>query len=411
MRSAVRRRPVADAPIQFHPLSFVPERNEAEVLVGRPDSESFAVFDADDAALLRRMADGMHPEEAATWYQANYGQTVDMPDFLATLTELGFIRQEGEENTAAGKVRYQRLGKILFSPLSFACLAAVTTCWIIVILRHPQLAPNPRQVFFTNSVLLVQFAVIFLQIPWIGIHEAAHVLAGRRLGLPSRLGISTRLYFVVFETRMNGLLTVPRRKRYLPILAGMAMDIFVISGLGLIAFALIGPGGSEPLAGRILLAMTFPILVRCGYQFLLFLQTDIYFVIATWLGCHDLHAAAKAVIRNRLRRLPGWRGPLVDESQWTERDQRIARWYAPFFLVGGGILIVIGVLVVIPILGRALHLLAQGLRLSPSDGHFWANALFIALNLFQFGLLAVVAVRKRMRAKEASGHVDPVAQP
>jgi hypothetical protein len=395
---------MTETPIQFHPLSFVPEERAGEVLVGRPDSESFAVFEADDAALLRQMADGMDPDEAAAWYQARYGQAVDMQDFLATLTELGFVRRAGEDSAAAGPVRFQRIGQILFSRVAFGCLIVISTCWIVVILRHPDLAPNPRQVFFTNSILLVQLAITFLQIPWIGVHEAAHVLAGRRLGLPSRLGVSTRLYFVVFETRMNGLLTVPRRKRYLPILAGMAMDVFVISSLGLIAFAFSGPAGQEPLAGRIALAMAFPVLVRFGYQFLLFLQTDIYFVIATWLGCHDLHAAAKALLVNRARRLLRRPGPMIDESQWTERDQRVARWYAPFFLIGATVLMGIGVLVVIPILVRAVHILAQGLSLRPGDGRFWDDTLFIALNLFQFGLLAIVIVRKRIRAKRAAIH-------
>src|SRR5262249_32017584 len=161
-----------------------------------------------------------------------------MPDFLATLTDLGFVRRDGEEDVTLPAVRLQWLGRVVFSRAAFGCLIVITALWILMITKHPAFVPNPRQVFFTQSVLLVQLAVIFLQLPWIALHEAAHVLAGRRLGLPSRLGVGTRLYLVVFETRMNGLLTVPRQKRYAPMLAGIAVDVFVISGLSLLAFLL-----------------------------------------------------------------------------------------------------------------------------------------------------------------------------
>ncbi len=393
---------MAEPSVQFHPLSFIPEPADNEVLVGRPDTESFAVFAADDAALLQRMWAGLPPDQAAAWYEQTYGQAVDMPDFLGTLDELGFLRQAGEEITAIGPVRFQRLGRIVFSPAAGCGLLVIFACWVVVIARHPELAPNPRQVFFTGSVVLVQLLVVFGQLPWIGLHEASHVLAGLRLGLPSRLGLGTRLYFVVFETRMNGLLTVPRRQRYVPILAGVLVDLFVISALGLLAFAAEGPGGTEPLAGRLALAIAFPILVRLAYQLLLFLRTDVYFVVATALGCHDLHAAARAVIRNRIWRVLRRPERLVDEDQWTGRDRRMARWYAPLFLVGATVMIAIGVLVVGPILVHIGFLVWQGLTSRPGGAHFWDSLLFSILNLAQFAAFGFIAVRDRHRIRRAA---------
>jgi hypothetical protein len=244
--------------------------------------------------------------------------------------------------------------------------------------------------------------VVFGQLPWVGLHEASHVLAGRRLGLPSTLGLGTRLYFVVFETRMNGLLTVDRRKRYLPILAGMIVDVFVISLLGLLAFALRAPGGSEPLVGRLALAMAFPILVRLSYQLLLFLRTDVYFMVATALGYHDLHSASRALIANRVWRALGRTERVVDEEQWTDRDRRAARWYAPFFLLGGGVMIAVGLFVMVPILGRLAQLVGQGLSSSPVGPHFWDSLLFVILNLAQFVIFGYISIRGRIRRREAA---------
>ena len=124
--------------------------------------------------------------------------------------------------------------------------------------------------------------------------------------------------------------------------------------------------------------MAFPILVRFAYQFLLFLQTDIYFVVATAIGTYDLHAAAQALIRNRVWKLLGGPDKLIDEDQWTARDLRAARGYAPFYLVGA-----------------ALHV------------RFWDTLAFIALNLAQFGLLGFVALRRRMLTRRAARQPRP----
>src|SRR5205823_7016518 len=133
----------------------------------------------------------------------------------------------------------------------------VVICWAGVLMAwHPQLRPQAGQVFFTRSLLLVQILVLFGQVPWMLLHESFHVLAGRRLGLGSTLGIGTRLHvFVVVETRMNGLLGVPRRKRYLPFLAGMILDLVAVGGLELVAYTLRDGHGGVRLGGRLAQAM------------------------------------------------------------------------------------------------------------------------------------------------------------
>ncbi|WP_438291242.1 hypothetical protein [Streptomyces sp. HUAS TT7] len=390
-----------DSPVSFHRLSFVPDGEG--VLVGRPDTDAFAVLPPDGAAALRRMTEGQTPAQAATWYAEHYGEQLDMADFLDTLGELGFLRGEGDAQEAApgGPVRFQRLAQVLFSRPALCCYALLVAAWLAVIATTPDLAPHPGQVFYTDSLLLVQLVVVFGQLPFVGLHEAFHVLAGRRLGLPSELGMGTRLYIVVFETRMNGLLTVERRKRYLPFLAGMLVDLVVVSALGLVAFALRASDGAEPVAGRLLLAMAFPILIRCGYQLFLFLETDVYYVFATALGCHDLHAATRALVLNRLRRVIG-RPARIDLSQWTERDLAVARWYAPFFTVGVAVLLAMAPLVFVPLFVQTVRLLADGISSAGSGLPFWDSLVFAALNIVQIAFWAWLTVRVHLRRRRTS---------
>ncbi|MEU2955273.1 hypothetical protein [Streptomyces xanthochromogenes] len=392
-----------DRPLSFHRLSFVPDGDG--VLVGRPDTDDFAVLPPDGAAALRRMTEGHSPAQAAAWYAEHYGEQLDMADFLDTLGGLGFLRGADEpdprESGPDAPVRFQRLARAVFSRPALGCYGLLVAAWLAAIATTPDLAPHPGQVFWTDSLLLVQLVVVFGQLPFVGLHEACHVLAGRRLGLPSELGMGTRLYIVVFETRMNGLLTVERRKRYLPFLAGMLIDLVVVSALGLTAFWLRGPDGAEPAAGRLLLAMAFPILIRCGYQLFLFLETDVYYVFATALGCHDLHAATRALVLNRLRRLARRPGR-TDLTQWTERDLAVARWYAPFFTLGVAVLLALAPMVFVPLFVRTVQLLADGISSAGSGLPFWDSLVFAALNLVQIAFWAWLTVRVHVRRRRTA---------
>ena len=77
----------------------------------------------------------------------------------------------------------------------------------------PELLPSYHDLFFTHYMTVLELVTFLGQFPLILLHELAHALAGRRLGLRTRLSIDRRRYYVVFVTEMDGLVTVPRRKR------------------------------------------------------------------------------------------------------------------------------------------------------------------------------------------------------
>ena len=82
--------------------------------------------------------------------------------------------------------------------------------------RSPELVPSYHDLFFTRYMTVLELVTFLGQFPLILLHELAHALAGRRLGLRTRLSIDRRMYYVVFVTELDGLVTVPRRKRNLP---------------------------------------------------------------------------------------------------------------------------------------------------------------------------------------------------
>ncbi|OLR92525.1 hypothetical protein [Actinokineospora bangkokensis] len=384
------------SPLPLHPLTFHTEDAAGgEVTIGRADTGEFGVFPADGAALLARIAEGGPLGEAVDWYERTYGETVDIAEFVEVLDEFGMVVRAGETAAAAAPVRWRRLGAALFSPVAWVAYAAVVVASVVVMVRSPELAPRYSHIFFVPSLVVVQLFALFGQVPLILVHEGFHALAGRRLGIPSSLGIGRRLIFVVFETSLDGLVAVPRRQRYLPILAGMVADAVCVGGLTLLAAAVRDPAtGDAGLLGRICLALAFFTLMRLVWQFYFFLRTDLYYLICTALGCVDLHAVAFALLRAKLDRLRG-RATRVDESDWHPRDREVARWYAWLLVAGYGFVLASIAWAIVPAVVLTLDIVVDRVAGDPGALGLLDAVVFLVLTFGQFVLAGVLARRER----------------
>ena len=386
-----------DRPVLLHSLVFLDEGSE--VTVGRADVDGYVVLPAEGAGLLRRLEEGLTPGETADWYERTYGERVDIDGFLDDLDQLGFLRDPDEAPRSALPVRWERLARMVFSPAGAGCLAAALLASAIAMLRSPELVPGYHDLFFTHYMTVLELVTFLGQFPLILLHELAHALAGRRLGLRTRLSVDRRMYYVVFVTEMDGLVTVPRRKRYVPMLAGMLTDLLVLAVLIIVADVTRQPDGALSLAGNVALAFAYMTLLRLAWQFFFYLQTDLYFVIVTVLGCVDLQGTARTVLRARLGR--ALRRPVSpdDLARAHPRDLAVARWYSWLLLVGWTASIAILIAGVIP---AAAHVLATVSGRFFGSGPHSVSALadsivFVLLNLAQLAVLAAFMLRDRNR--------------
>jgi hypothetical protein len=392
-------------PLRLHPLTYLDEGDE--VTVGRADIDSYGLFPPDGAALLRRLEAGDPPEAAARWYAEQYGETIDMVQFIDVLGELELLVGAGEEVAEdARPVRWQRLGRAVFSPAAWVLYGLLVAAAVAVVIGMPAVMPRYQNLFFTRSSLVaLTLGIVLGQVPWLLLHEAAHALAGRRLGLNTSLSVKRRFYYVVFETAMDGLVAVPRRKRYLPMLAGIILDVLALSALTLGAAALHGSPGAPGLVGRLMLSMAFVVILRIAWQFYFFLRTDLYYLAITVLGCNDLQATARLMLRNRLMRVLRRPDRTVDEAAFRDRDRQVARWYSWMMIAGYGVLTFILVTAAVPTGVKATELAVHRLGHHPSPLDAVDVCTFLVLNFFEpvlAGYLAVRTWRGRVRVPRAT---------
>jgi hypothetical protein len=389
-----------DTPLRLHPLTFLEEGEE--VTVGRADIDSYGLFPPDGAALVRRLEMGSTPAEAADWYLGEYGETVDIGEFVEVLEDLDLLVKDGDEVATAGAVKWQRLGKALFSPVAWLAYVALVAAAVVEVMRHHDLVPSYQHLFFTRSSLTVlTLGIVLGQLPWMMLHETYHALAGRRLGLNSSFGIGRRFYYIVFETRLDGLVAVPRRKRYLPMLAGMLLDTLVLAILTLAAEALHGATGWAALVDRLLLSMAFGVVLRLVWQFYFFLRTDLYFLAMTVLGCNDLQTTSRQLLANRVNRLVGRHRRLVDESTWTRRDADVARWYSWLVVAGYAFLVGAAITVMIPMALRITQIAVRKMIDHPSATNGVDVSIFLVLNFSELVLAGYLALRAWRRRPQA----------
>ncbi|MGB8956377.1 MAG: hypothetical protein WCC10_13470 [Tumebacillaceae bacterium] len=387
--------------IALHPLTFL--QDSEGVSIGRFGTDTFAVFPEDGAELVRQLQAGLTLGQAARWYTETYGEELDMDDFLDILRDLTFLKEDDEEpeTQAADSVRGQALGKWAFSPLAWLLYAVLIGTGLAFLWQFPELRPARSHIFFSEYSTLVMLGLFLGQTPGILFHESMHLLAGRRLGLPSKMSVGRRMYMLVFEASMPGIAGLPRKVRYLPFLSGMFGDVLYFSLLVILAGVILLTTGELNLFARLCLALSFTTILRFVWQFYFHLQTDIYYVIVNMLGCVNLQQTTRQRLANVWHRLIGARQKLVDPSRWTERDAQVARWYGPFYVIGYALFVYIFLFVMIPIAYQFLSNVVINL-LHGSTVNMWDSVLFIAVNGVQYGAVAWLYLRERKARRKSS---------
>ena len=386
--------------VRLGPLSVVDDGSD--VLVGRPDTGRFISVPPVGGVVVRALLAGASQEQAQQAAEAFAGEPVDVPGFVAALVRLGLadadtdgdldgdgvtdgdgarsrpVRRSPGRTAAVQQRRFvhgisERTARRICGPAGWSVCAAALLFDAVCLVTQPWLRPVPAHVFFLPqaglAVLLLRPAAYLL----IGLHEAGHWVAARAAGLGARFGVDRRLYFLVFETDLSQIWSLPRRRRYGPQLAGLAVDcvsLALLLGVRILAGG--GPGGGRgDVVADGAAALAFGVAASMVWQCLVFLRTDLYGVLVTATGCRDLWRVKSLLLRRALHRLrPG-------EAEQLRRahpaDLRVGVWFRWVHLVG--LVVAAGYFAAVlgPVLWTLLGWTVDGLRPGPARAGFWGT--------------------------------------
>lgn len=340
--------------VTLHDLHAHADRDEW--VVGRVDSGEFVAVPEIAVDVLQLLRDGLTVDEVRRRLQTDRARDVDVAGFVERLAELGFVAAIGGRRVSAAPpapetlpwLRARWVRWIVTWPVAAATIMLVASAALVLSAR-PDLIPVYRDLFWSThtSVVVVGNAVIVWSV--ILLHELAHLTSARAYGVPGRMSLSTRLQFLAVQTDVSGIWARPRTARLVVYLSGVVVNL-VVAATALLARVATGP---DSAIGGFAAAVVILALLPVPLQLLVFMRTDVYFVVQDLAGCRNLYGDGAAYVRWWARRLvrPLGRGrsSASDPSAaLPRRERRAVRAYTVLLAVGTATCLSVAAVVTVP---------------------------------------------------------------
>jgi putative peptide zinc metalloprotease protein len=313
-------------------------------VIGRPETGDFISVPAVARQVIALLGEDHTVDEVAARLQAETGTRFAVADFVAALDELGFVGSiddlvREDQAEARSSLPWLRPAHVrwLLHPLLPTVVAGFVAAIVVMLALHPALTPSYRVLVWSRHAGLVLAVDVSIGWTLVLLHELAHLATARAVGAPARITLSTRLQFLVAQTDVSAVWTAPRRSRITVYLAGIGLNI-CFAGTCLLVLGLASPHGVLRSLLAVAVAET---LLTLPPQLMVFMRTDLYFVLQDLTGCANLYADGSAYLRHlgreviRRARLARESAPGPDPSRDYPAEQRRAiRVYSVVLLVG-----------------------------------------------------------------------------
>jgi putative peptide zinc metalloprotease protein len=319
-------------------------RDRVGWVIGRPETGDFVSIPDVAHRVIALLGERLTVDEVTARLRSETGTRFAVADFVAALDELGFVGSVDDllrEDHAAARPSLPWLRpehvRWLLHPLAPIVVAGFAVASGIMLALHPMLLPSYHVLVWNRRVGLVLVANAAIGWTLVLLHELAHLATARAAGAPSRITLSTRLQFLVAQTDVSGVWGAPRRSRITVYLAGIAANVCLV-GAFLLVLGLADPQGAVRSLLAVAVAETALMLAT---QLMVFMRTDLYFVLQDLTGCANLYADGSAYLRYLGRRITQAPkptpapGPTPDPSlAYPATQRRAIRVYSVVLLLG-----------------------------------------------------------------------------
>ena len=275
--------------VKLRPL--VKRRYGNRYIIGNEESEIYVSITPVAYEILKLFEKGLSVKEIKLIVNKRFGN-INIDYFVRNLLKHDFVESiDGKEikpiPSKKGGLSFDFIPKkfvdILFSKWAYIIYLLVLISSFFILILEPKYLPRYSDYFFINNISLL-FILSFL-FGWVlvFIHELAHYLAARSLGIRAKIYFSNRLYFLVAVTDITNIYKVSRKRRYRVYLAGMTVDLLIMSVLTILLF--LSDLGYIHLQSGIYSFFKFLVLLEflgIIWQFYFFLKTDIYYVVENY---------------------------------------------------------------------------------------------------------------------------------
>ncbi|MBU7014002.1 MAG: hypothetical protein HXS52_05345 [Theionarchaea archaeon] len=389
--------------VKFHDL-FRGEEDES-ITVGRQDIGKYVSLPRDAVEVIDLLDSGQKVGEVKRVLKDKYGEDVEIEEFIEDMIKNEMVRSiDGFEMVTTSKLQKDLFSRVtarhvgwMFSKVAWVMYIGMAISCLIIFALIPDYIPSPRDYFFHPLYSVAVGFMFFLGWIFVAIHELAHLFAAKSVGIEGNFSLSNRLIFIVAQTNLGNIWTIPRRRRFVIYLAGMAWDsTLVFICLVLLFLSDHGVITLSVLLYKFVKAVIFAKVWTIIWQFRFNMQTDIYYSIANYFRCRNLLGDAQTYIKNYSSRFYS-RIKEADMSGIPGDEMRVIKWYALLYFVGTSITLASYFLRNLPLVLLQIMKAFDGLVIGYSASHadFTDAVVLIVLNAFRYGLLGFVILRPR----------------
>ena len=380
--------------------------------VGNPQIGDFYQFPELGVRIVRMLEAGHPIDVIKATLAAKHAEMIDVDDFVGQLLAIGFIYAADQRHVfedrldrsegAAKRVfsADPRFARIFFSLPALVCFLGVVGYAACAAFLHPGLRVNPNAFYIDRNRTALLLLVLAGSAVRLALHETGHMLAVARHGLKATYGVSNRLWNVVAETDLTGILTLPKAQRYLPMLAGLLVDVLCVALLTIV-LQLALSRDANPFQVQVIQAVILESLIAMAWQFNIFVKTDIYFVVCNHFSAADLDADARAYIRDLVFRAT--LGRFGRRAQGGFRNPAVLRTFALIWLLGRLLSVYLLVAVFVPTILKYAASIADAMRQpSASVWNLCDMAIYIGIGTTMRGSGMYMWLKQKLPARGAA---------